>query len=64
MGQSERYQSEDQHRRHHVRISVAGHRNPADSFQPYSNNWEEDMNDQIEELAPFRWKVGSTSAGL
>ncbi|KIJ62489.1 hypothetical protein HYDPIDRAFT_94583 [Hydnomerulius pinastri MD-312] len=21
------------------------------------NNWEEDMNDQIEELAPFRWKV-------
>ncbi|KIL00155.1 hypothetical protein PAXRUDRAFT_30006 [Paxillus rubicundulus Ve08.2h10] len=22
-----------------------------------TNNWEEDMNDQIEELAPFRWKV-------
>ena len=21
------------------------------------NNWEEDMNDQIEQLAPFRWKV-------
>ena len=23
----------------------------------HSNNWEEDMNEQIEELAPFRWKV-------
>ena len=30
---------------------------PAD-FLRHSNNWEEDMNDQIEELAPFRWKVG------
>ncbi|KAF9221181.1 radical SAM enzyme [Gyrodon lividus] len=26
-------------------------------FKVAHNNWEEDMNDQIEELAPFRWKV-------
>lgn len=26
------------------------------------NNWEEDMNDQIEQIAPFRWKVCSDCA--
>ncbi|KAI9566613.1 hypothetical protein HD554DRAFT_2025263 [Boletus coccyginus] len=26
-------------------------------FKVVHNNWEEDMNDQIEQLAPFRWKV-------
>ncbi|KAF8335558.1 hypothetical protein F5887DRAFT_891868 [Amanita rubescens] len=26
-------------------------------FKVAHNNWDEDMNDQIEELAPFRWKV-------
>ena len=56
MGQSERHQSEDQHCCHYVCIFVTGDSNLLIIFR-HSNNWEEDMNEQIEELAPFRWKV-------
>ncbi|KAH0835549.1 hypothetical protein J3R83DRAFT_9252 [Lanmaoa asiatica] len=35
--------------------TVATHINTV--FKVAHNNWQEDMNDQIEEIAPFRWKV-------
>jgi len=28
---------------------------------PFRNNWQEDMNDSIAEIAPFRWKVSLPS---